>query len=301
VPLMAPLVFMMGVGPLARWKRSELPDLARRLRWALGVAIVGAIATELIEGKMSWMGGLGLLLSFWVVASIATDVWERVRPAGGVRASVANRLSQIPRATLGMMVAHLGIAVFIFGATMVKTYEVERDVDMGLGDTTEVNDWVFTFKGVREVQGPNYTAAQGLVILSRNGQEQAQLRPEKRVYRVQTSPMSEAAIRSRISGDIYVALGQPSKGDAWVVRGPVPGGWRQSTEPRSIGGAGGPPAPRSARGGNRAPSRRAATSGYFFSDRMKRISAHRSLSPRCFHGGIAPRPFEIFQDSSPSV
>jgi cytochrome c-type biogenesis protein CcmF len=218
VPLMAPLVFMMGVGPLARWKQASVPDLARRLRWALGVAIVAAVATELIEGKISWMGGLGLLLAFWIVASIATDLWERVRPAGGVRASVLNRLSLIPRAAAGMMVAHLGIAVFIFGVTMVKTYEVERDVDMGLGDTTEINGWVFTFKGVREVQGPNYTAAQGLVILSRGGQEYAQLHPEKRVYRVQTNPMTEAAIRSRISGDIYVSLGQPSKGDAWVVR-----------------------------------------------------------------------------------
>jgi len=218
VPLMAPLVFMMGVGPLARWKRAEVPDLARRLRWALGVAVVAAVATELIEGKISWLGGLGLLLTFWIVASVATDLWERVRPAGGVRASVLNRLSQIPRAMAGMMVAHLGIAVFIFGVTMVKTYEVERDVSMGLGDTTEVNGWVFTFRGVREVQGPNYTAAQGLVVLSRDGREVAQMRPEKRVYRVQTNPMTEAAIRSRITGDIYVSLGQPAQGDAWVVR-----------------------------------------------------------------------------------
>jgi cytochrome c-type biogenesis protein CcmF len=118
----------------------------------------------------------------------------------------------------GMSLAHLGVAVFIFGVTMVKTYEVERDVSMGLGDTTEVNGWVFTFRGVREVQGPNYTAAQGLVVLSRDGREVAQMRPEKRVYRVQQNPMTEAAIRTRITGDIYVSLGQPAQGDAWVVR-----------------------------------------------------------------------------------
>jgi cytochrome c-type biogenesis protein CcmF len=219
VPLMAPLVFMMGVGPLARWKQSSVPDLAKRLRWALGVAVVAAVAVELIEGKISWLGGLGLLLAFWIVASTLTDLWERIRPAGGVRASILHRLSQLPRAMVGMMLAHVGIAVFIFGVTMVKTYEVERDVNMGVGDTTEVSGWVFTFQGVREVQGPNYSAAQGLVILSRNGREVAQMRPEKRVYRVQSNPMTEAAIRSRVSGDIYVSLGQPTQaGDAWVVR-----------------------------------------------------------------------------------
>ena len=77
-----------------------------------------------------------------------------------------------------MMLAHLGSAVFICGVTMVKTYEVERDVNMAVGDTTEISDWVFTFRGVREVKGPNYTAEQGLVVLSKNGREVAQLRPE---------------------------------------------------------------------------------------------------------------------------
>jgi len=218
VPLMAPLVFMMGVGPLARWKDATVPDLARRLKWAAAVAVVAAVLTEWFEGQISWLGGLGLLMAYWIVASIATDVWERVRPVGGMRSSVWARARMIPRAMVGMMVAHLGVAVFIFGVAMVKTYEVEKDVDMAVGDTTEVSGWVFTFRGVKEVQGPNYTAMQGLVELSRDGQVMERLLPEKRIYRVQTMPMTEAAIRTRLTGDIYVSLGQPSKGDAWVVR-----------------------------------------------------------------------------------
>ena len=218
VPLMAPLVFLMGVGPIARWKEARLPDLAQRLKWAAAVAVLAAVLTELIEGKISWLGGLGLLMGFWILAGTAVDFWERVRPVGGVRNSIWARARMIPRAMVGMMVAHIGVAVFIFGVSMVKTYEVEKDVDMALGDTTEVAGWVFTFRGVKEVEGPNYTAIQGLVELSRNGQVVEQLRPEKRIYRVQTMPMTEAAIRTRLLGDIYVSLGQPSKGDAWVVR-----------------------------------------------------------------------------------
>ena len=33
-PLMAPAVFLMAVGPIARWKDASLPELALRLRWA---------------------------------------------------------------------------------------------------------------------------------------------------------------------------------------------------------------------------------------------------------------------------
>jgi cytochrome c-type biogenesis protein CcmF len=218
VPLMAPLIVLMGVGPLARWKHAEVPDLARRLRWAVAVALILAVIIEWIEGRISWLGGLGLFLAFFVFASVATDLWERVRPAGGVRASVLHRLRQIPRSMVGMMLAHVGIGVFIIGVTMVRTYEIERDVKMDVGDTSEIAGYVFTFQGVRDVQGPNYRAAQGLVVLSRDGKELAQLRPEKRVYRVQQNPMTEAAIRSRPLGDIYVSLGNATEGSSWVVR-----------------------------------------------------------------------------------
>ena len=218
VPLMAPLVVLMGVGPLARWKQAELPDLARRLRWAAGAAVVATLLTEWLQGDITWMASLGLLLCWWIVASMATDIWERIRPAGGMRASVLNRMRQWPRAFVGMTLAHLGIAAFIFGVTMVKSFEVERDVVMNIGDTTEVGGYTFTFEGVRDKQGPNYEAAQGRLSVSRGGREVTQMHPEKRVYRVQQNPMTEAAIDTGFTRDLYVSLGEPAQGQAWVVR-----------------------------------------------------------------------------------
>jgi cytochrome c-type biogenesis protein CcmF len=218
VPLMAPLVVLMGIGPLARWKQTELPDLARRLRWAAGAAVVATLLTAWIQGHMSALAALGLLLAFWVVASVATDLWEHLRPRGGVHTPFMHRLRQYPRATAGMSLAHLGIAVFIFGVTMVRTYEVERDVKMEVGDTTEVGGYTFTFRGVRDAQGPNYQAAKGLVTVTRNDREVAQMQPEKRIYRVQQNPMTEAAIDAGVVRDLYVSLGQPAQGSAWVVR-----------------------------------------------------------------------------------
>ena len=218
VPLMAPLVFLMGVGPLARWKEASIPDLTRRLRWAAVVTLVAAVGAGWVSGHISWLGSLGLAMAFWIVASLAVDVWERVRPAGGVRSSITHRLRQLPRAMVGMMVAHLGVAAFIIGVTMVRTYEVERDVTMQVGDTTEIAGYTFTFRGVREVQGPNYEAARGTIEVTQGDRPVVTMQPEKRVYRVQTNPMTEAAIHSRLSGDLYVSLGTPDDKGAWVVR-----------------------------------------------------------------------------------
>jgi cytochrome c-type biogenesis protein CcmF len=220
VPLMAPVVFLMGVGPLVRWKQAELPDLATRLRWAAAVAVVAALLTAWLAGRIGFTVGFGLLMAYWIVASVAVDLWERVRPRASERnpSALLTRARQLPRSVVGMMVAHLGVAVFVFGVAMVKSYEADRDVKMEIGDTTEIAGYTFTFRGVRDVTGPNYIAAQGRIVVTRGDEPVAELRPEKRIYRVQRNPMTEAAIDSGLTRDLYVALGDEVDGGAWIVR-----------------------------------------------------------------------------------
>jgi cytochrome c-type biogenesis protein CcmF len=219
VPLMAPAVFLLGVGPLAKWKDAPLPDLARRLRWAAGVAVVAALLTGWLAGRITLGATLGFLMAWWIVASIATDLWERVRPTGGAHGGWWGRLRLLPRHMIGMMVAHLGVAVFAFGVSMVKSYEIERDVKMSPGDTTELAGHVFRFGGVGQATGPNYDAARATIEVTREGRQVALLHPEKRVYRVQTNPMTEAAIDRGITRDLYVSLGEPvDNAGAWIVR-----------------------------------------------------------------------------------
>ena len=218
MPLMAPTVFLMGVGPLARWKETELPSLALRLRWAAGVTLFASVATGALAGEVRLVSTLGLMMAYWVFASVATDLWERVHPTGSTWAEAPGKAQQIPRALVGMMVAHLGIAAFCFGVVMVKTYEVERDVKMAVGDTTTVRGYTFTFGGVTERQGPNYVAMQGQMQAASNGGAPIEMRPEKRVYRVQQNPMTEASIDAGLTRDLYVSLGEEVDGGAWIVR-----------------------------------------------------------------------------------
>ena len=218
VPIMAVLVFFMGVGPLARWKNDAVPALALRLRWAAGVTVVTAALGAWIGGEMTFGSVVGLLMAGWIVTSVFAELWERVRPAGGVRANVLHRLGQVPRATMGMMLAHIGVAVFVFGVTMVGTYDIERDVAMSPGDSTTVRGYTFTYMGAQAIRGPNYQAMRGHLVVTRDGQAVSDMYPEKRIYRVQRNPMTEAAIDSRIKGDLYVQMGEVIEGDKWLVR-----------------------------------------------------------------------------------
>jgi cytochrome c-type biogenesis protein CcmF len=218
MPLMAPAIFLMGVGPLARWKETTLPDLALRLRWAAAVSVVAALLTGWLAGEIRLVATLGLVMSFWVAGAVATDLLERIKPSGSDWGGAWRRMRLIPRAIVGMMLAHLGIGAFCLGVVMVRTYEIESNVEMQVGDSTTVRGYNFTFRGTQDLQGPNYLAVRGHMQVSSDGQHIADMYPEKRVYRIQQSPMTEAAIDVGLTRDLYVSLGEQVPSGAWIVR-----------------------------------------------------------------------------------
>jgi len=215
VPLMTPLVFLMGIGPITRWKQAALPELWQRLKWALGVSVVTALLLPFAAGRWSPLVSFGLLLALWIVASTAVNLRERL---SGGSAGLLGRVVCQPRSYWGMIVAHLGVAVFIVGVTMVKGYETERDVKMNVGDTVTIGSYTFRFDGTTERKGPNYRASRGAFDVSRDGEHYNTMNPEKRIYTAGGMPMTEAAIDPGPFGDLYVSLGEPVDGGAWSVR-----------------------------------------------------------------------------------
>jgi cytochrome c-type biogenesis protein CcmF len=211
---MAPLLFLMAVGPLARWKQAELPPLVQRLRWAAAVAVAAAVLSTWAAGRIGWQAVLGFAAAYWILGAIVVDAL----PRGASWAERWQRLRQRPRAEWGMWLAHAGVAVFIIGVVMVKNYEEERDVRVQPGDTVSFASVNFRFLGVQDVQGPNYVAARATVEARRGERLLATLQPEKRIYRVQQNPMTEAAIATGLTGDLYVALGESLDDGSWTLR-----------------------------------------------------------------------------------
>jgi cytochrome c-type biogenesis protein CcmF len=216
-PLMAPALFLMGVGPLARWKKASLPDIALRLRWAFAVSLVTALLLPFTLDHWSPMVSFGLLLALWIVASGVVTLLDRMKNTA-TGSSAWARLRGTPRAYYGMLLAHTGVAVFVVGVTMVKGYGVEKDVRMAAGDVTEIGGYTFKLAGVAEVPGPNYVATRATMPVTRDGRNVTTLYPERRVYNVQQQPMTEAAIDPGFTRDLYVSLGDNLGANTWLVR-----------------------------------------------------------------------------------
>ena len=219
VVTMSPAMFLMGIGIIAKWKQAELPAIAVRLRWAAVVAVITAIAVPVAMGRWSPMLGLGLLLAGWIAAGTSVDVVDRIRQLASVHGGgVAKAIRAQPRGYWGMVLAHLGVAVFIVGVSLVKGFETEKDVKMRAGDVVEIGAVGFRLDGFARVDGPNYEATRGTVTVIEGGRDVLTLHPEKRFYRSQQMPMTEADLHTGFTRDLYVSLGEPVGDDAWIVR-----------------------------------------------------------------------------------
>lgn len=215
-PLMLPMLFLLGVAPFARWKEADPKWLAKRLSVILAVAVVVGAATPFAMGAWSTWVFVGMTLAVWVALSAIDNIRERGRNMQG---SFFVKLFKHPRAFWGMHLAHIGVAMFVVGVALVKGYPAERDVRMFPGEHVTVSGYTFHFEGTKEVRGANYTATQGQLRVEKNGKEIVRLYPEKRNYFSSRSmPMTEAAIRHSIDGDIYVSMGEPVGNGGWIVR-----------------------------------------------------------------------------------
>ena len=216
VPLMAPAIILMGIGPLAKWRHDDMNDLARKLGLQAVIAVVAAAIIPFLLGHWSGLVVVGLLLAFWVALTTIATFRNRVAGTGGGQ-ELSRRLKSQSSAYYGMLLAHFGIAVFILGVTVSKGYELESDVKMNVGDTTQLGGYTFSLKALEDVTGPNYTAARAVVNVTQGGSAVATLTPEKRIYTVRNMPLTDAAIDARPMRHLYVSMGEQLSPQSWII------------------------------------------------------------------------------------
>ncbi|MEH6616615.1 MAG: heme lyase CcmF/NrfE family subunit [Porticoccus sp.] len=215
VPLMLLLAVLMVVGSVLRWKRNAVADLKRNLNIPFVLALLsGALFPLWYRESYQVMAGVTVAVAVWVFTVTLMDLWRKARHSR----SIWSGMQRIKGAYYGMILAHLGVAVCIVGVGLTSIYSVQRDVRMEPGGQSDVAGYQFEFVEMRPVRGPNYVADQALIRVTKNNQLVTELTPEKRRYMASGQTMTEADIDSGFFRDLYVALGEPLKGDAWAIR-----------------------------------------------------------------------------------
>jgi len=205
IPIMLPAVLVMAIVPFVRWKKDNLMRIASHLRlYWLGILALILVARIILTDNIYVLLSIGLFI--WMLVHVMVLLISRIRSK-----------SIFSLAFFGMLVAHLGIAVFVLGATVTIQLGIEKDIKMSVGESQNIAGYDFVFNGVSRHENNNYKGFKGDLTVLKNNKEVVRLYPEKRQYQT-GMPMTEAAIDPSISRDLYVALGESLGGGAWSVR-----------------------------------------------------------------------------------
>ena len=213
--LMIPFAFILGIGPLVRWKRDQVSNVSKQMLISAVVTLPFAFISLLVfADTLEPMAVLGLVMATWIIVMHGFELYQRATH----RHSFITGLGKLGRSHWAMMLGHIGMAVSVIGITLVSNYDLERDVRLAPGETVQVQGYDFTFDGLRNADGANYDGYIADFNITQNGKSVTTLHAEKRFYSTAGSMMTEAAIDSGVTRDLYVALGEKLGDGAWAVR-----------------------------------------------------------------------------------
>ncbi|KJY91172.1 cytochrome C biogenesis protein CcmF [Vibrio neptunius] len=214
--LMIPFSFLLGIGPLIRWKRDSLTSLLKPMLVS-GIAslVLAGVFVYLFADFFQFMAYLGWVMALWIIFMHGFELHERATH----RHSFAVGIKKLQRSHWAMMMGHIGLAVSIIGIAMVQNYSIERDVRLAPGQHYNIQGYDFYFEGLRDKDGPNYDGYIADFKITHNGQYINTLHAEKRFYRTARSMMTEAAIDRGMTRDLYIAMGERlDDNKSWAVR-----------------------------------------------------------------------------------
>ncbi|MFA0571791.1 heme lyase CcmF/NrfE family subunit [Vibrio splendidus] len=214
--LMIPFSFLLGIGPLIRWKRDNLSKLIKPMLvsgiFSLGLS---ALMVTMLADRFSGTAFAGWVMAFWIFFMHGFELHERATH----RHTFMKGLTKLPRSHWAMICGHMGLAVTVIGIAMVQNYSIERDVRLAPGESYQLEEYSFLFTGVRDKDGPNYDGYIADFEITKEGKYINTLHAEKRFYTTAKSMMTEAAIDRGVTRDLYIAMGE-RLGDnkSWAVR-----------------------------------------------------------------------------------
>ncbi|WP_011608554.1 heme lyase CcmF/NrfE family subunit [Histophilus somni] len=213
--IMIPLSLLLGVGPLVKWRRDQF--CAIRLPVIISsiiMLITGFVLPYFLQDRIAVSAVLGVMMAMFILLLALYELQQRATH----KHSFWIGITKLSRSHWGMVLAHLGVAMTIWGIAFSQNYSIERDVRMNVGDTVKIADYEFTFQGISDANGVNYLGGKAQIDISRNGKFETTLFAEKRFYTVSKMTMTEAAIDWGLSRDLYVALGESLNDGSWALR-----------------------------------------------------------------------------------
>ena len=198
-----PMLLVLIVGPLLRWRRDSFERVRAPVAIAVSIGLTVLIGTAVLAG-VALLPLLGLSLA----AAVAVASFMPLR---------GRSLRRLPIAVWGMVFAHFGVAVALFGMASDSAFTVERLAAINEGDTVAVGPWQVTLEGVEPVAGANWTAIEGRMSARYKDGTPRVIAPQSRMFLNPQQETSETAQLTRWNGQLYGMVGHQGEDGRWQV------------------------------------------------------------------------------------
>jgi cytochrome c-type biogenesis protein CcmF len=202
IPIMIPAIIVMGVGPILNWGKEDRSKFLIKIFPSIFLTLIMTIIIFLFYKSYSFLGVVGILLSFWIISNNLINMFRRNK-----------------NYSMGRFIAHLGVGLLILGITGSSAWQDEKIISMKVKNKVQIKNYNITFDEIKEIQGINYVAIRG-IFLVRDDKKNiiTELKPENRYYPITNIFTTEASIHTNILRDLYVVLGEGNINDGWVVK-----------------------------------------------------------------------------------
>ena len=204
-PIALLLMVVLAAGPMIRWRRDGWGALAKRLTWPCVVTVLALAAFVAFAPYNGILPLAGLVLAIGLAIASVAPLWKR-------------DLRRTPLFTWGMVISHLGVAVSVFGMSADAAFTRERLVAAVPGQVSDVGPFTVRFDGIKPTLGPNWTALEGRFTVARGNGKPFVMRPQQRYFSNPPTTTNEAAITTRLDGQLYAVLGAADGQGRWQLR-----------------------------------------------------------------------------------
>jgi len=218
VPILAPGIVAMVIGPVLAWRRGRLTRALQRLLPAAIGALLAPVIVLAFNRSAAPSALAGIALASWAMLGVLTDLADRSGMAKQPLGTAWRRLRHLPRGVWGYAIAHFGVGVLIAGIVVSTAWRSERIETIHPGDTIQIAGRTLRFVGVTEGDVANYRVQRAQILVERPGSAPMTMYPERRWYPVAQSQTTNTAIATNGFGDLYLALGDPDGKGGWVLR-----------------------------------------------------------------------------------
>ena len=210
LPIMTPAIILAGYVPLMLYlKNKKNFELLKHIYLSVGIILLFTLPSIYFLDEYNMLVLLGIFIFVWVICNLIYYIYKMYKESKNMN---------LLKNKLGMIFSHIGLAVFVLGATVVESNNLEQELVMSPGQVVKLKNYQFKLNQLSEYEGPNYTSVKADFVIYRNDEIIAEVFPEKRLYNSSEMPMTEAGIAPKINGDLYITLGNLISENKWSVR-----------------------------------------------------------------------------------